>query len=241
MPSSRVSEDLSHGVVNRTSFGVIKAQISLMLHVSFENSRISLHSRRHRRFCFIQQINWKFIPKCAPHFGGLWKAVVKSMKTHLRRIVSSIKLTYEELTTVLAQVECCLNSRPLVALPSDDDGIESLTPGHFLIDCPLEAFLDFSNSYVSTSLLHQWHLHLSMTFECVGLANTLPVCRRVTNGTRLTGTSLLMTLCFSVTTKWYPTQWPLACILEVYHGEDKDVRIFGDIQASFSQEHSSVA
>ena len=117
MSSSRVSEDLSHGVVNRTSFGVIKAQISLMLHISFENSRISLHSRRHRRFCFIQHIKWKYIPKCAPHFDGLWKAVVKSMKTHLRRIVSSIKLTYEELTTVLAQVECCLNSRPLVALP----------------------------------------------------------------------------------------------------------------------------
>ena len=86
MSSSRVSEDLSHGVVNWTSFGVIMAQISLMLHVSFENSRISLHSRRHRRlyqFCFSQHIKWKFIPKCAPHFSGLWEAVVKSMKTHL--------------------------------------------------------------------------------------------------------------------------------------------------------------
>ena len=196
------------------------AQISLMLHVSFDNSRISLHSRRYRRlyqFCFSHHIKWKFIHKRAPHFSGLWEAVVKSMKTHLCRIVSSIKLTYEELTTVLAQVECCLNSRPLVALPSDDDGIESHTPGDFLIDCPSEAFLDLSNSYVSTSLLHRWHIHLSMTFECVGLANTLPVCRRVTNGTRLTGTSLLMTLCFSVTTKWYPHSghWPMywKCIM----------------------------
>ena len=98
------------------------AQISLMLHVSFDNLRISLHSRRHRRlyqFCFSQHIKWKFIHKRAPHFSGLWEAVVKSMKTHLNCIVSSIKLTYEELTTVLAQVECCLNRRPLLALTSE--------------------------------------------------------------------------------------------------------------------------
>ena len=59
---------------------------------------------------------------------------MKSMKSHLKRVVGSIKLTFEELTTVLAQVESCLNSRPLVPLCThNDDGIEALTPGHFLI------------------------------------------------------------------------------------------------------------
>ena len=33
---------------------------------------------------------------------------MKSMKSHLKRVVGSIKLTFEELTTVLAQVESCL-------------------------------------------------------------------------------------------------------------------------------------
>ncbi len=36
-------------------------------------------------------------------------------------------LTFEELTTVLTQVEACLNSRPLVSLPSEEDGIDILT------------------------------------------------------------------------------------------------------------------
>ena len=44
-------------------------------------------------FCSVQGVQWKFIPEQAPHFGGLWEAAVKSMKNHLRRIVSGVKLT----------------------------------------------------------------------------------------------------------------------------------------------------
>ena len=84
-------------------------------------------------FCSTQGIQWKFIPEHAPHFGGLWEAAVKSMKTHLKHVVANVKLTFEELTTVLTQVEACLNSRLLVPLPCDDDGVDILTPGHFLI------------------------------------------------------------------------------------------------------------
>ncbi len=89
-----------------------------------------------------QHIEWKFIPQHAPHFGGLWEAAVKSIKTHLRKILGDTKLTYEEMSTVLQQIESCLNSRPLAALDDDDDGLEALTPGHFLIGRPLQALPD---------------------------------------------------------------------------------------------------
>ena len=82
-------------------------------------------------FCSAQNILWKFRPEHAPHIGGLWEAVVKSMKTHLRRVLSNTKLIFEEFATVLTQIEACLNSRPWAQLPCDDDGIETLTPGHF--------------------------------------------------------------------------------------------------------------
>ena len=48
------------------------------------------------------------IPERAPHFGGLWEAAVKSMIKHLRNIVGNTRLTFEELATVLCQIESVL-------------------------------------------------------------------------------------------------------------------------------------
>ena len=59
-------------------------------------------------------IEWKFNPPSAPHFGGIWEAAVKSVKHHVRRVLGEHRLTYEELATLLAQIEACLNSRPLI-------------------------------------------------------------------------------------------------------------------------------
>ena len=55
-------------------------------------------------------IEWKFIPEKASHFGGLWEAAVKGMKYHLKRVTANVKLTFEEYSTIIAQLEACLNS-----------------------------------------------------------------------------------------------------------------------------------
>ena len=80
------------------------------------------------------------------------------MKTHLRKIVGDVKLNFEELATVLTQVEACLNSRPMAPLPDSDDGFEALTPGHFLVGQPLEALPDSALSHRPLPLLRRWHL-----------------------------------------------------------------------------------
>ena len=109
-------------------------------------------------FCSSQSIQWKLIPERAPNFGGLWEAAVKSFKQHFRKIVGETKLTFEEAATVLAQVEACLNSRPLSPMPCDDDGVEALTPGHFLIGRALTLLPYRSYTYLNISLLKRWHL-----------------------------------------------------------------------------------
>ncbi len=109
-------------------------------------------------FCSSNGIQWKFIPEHAPHFGGLWEAAVKSAKTHLKKVVGQVKLSFEELATVLAQIEACLNSRPLTPLPCSVDGYDVLTPGHFCIGRPLRALPDPQSSYQPMSILRRWNL-----------------------------------------------------------------------------------
>lgn len=69
-----------------------------------------------RKELAFQGIQWSFIPPRAPNFGGLWEAGVKSVKYHLTRTIRNANLDYEQLTTVLCQIESVLNSRPLCRL-----------------------------------------------------------------------------------------------------------------------------
>lgn len=80
-----------------------------------------------------KSIQWHFIPPRSPYFGGLWEAAVKSLKKHLHRVVGATRLTFEELSTVLIQIEACINSRPLVASTDDPEDFSAISPGHFLI------------------------------------------------------------------------------------------------------------
>lgn len=61
-------------------------------------------------------ITWHFIPPSAPHFGRLWESGVRSIKLHLRRVLGNSVLTFEELYTVLTQIDAILNSRPLCSV-----------------------------------------------------------------------------------------------------------------------------
>ena len=110
-------------------------------------------------FCSNIHITWKFIPERAPHFGGLWEATVKSMKKHLKRVVGDHRLSFEELSTVLTQIEACLNSRLLTPLPNSEDCLEALTPGHFLIGRSLESIPDPPETHqTAIALLKRWEL-----------------------------------------------------------------------------------
>lgn len=105
---------------------------------------------------------WHFIPPHAPNFGGLWEAGVKSTKHHLKRIIGNSTLTFEEMTTVLAQVEACLNSRPISQLSNDPQDAFTLTPGHFLVGEPLVTVPDLNYENSTISNLKRWQLTQKM-------------------------------------------------------------------------------
>ncbi|XP_008204687.2 uncharacterized protein LOC103315807 [Nasonia vitripennis] len=82
-------------------------------------------------------IVWSFIPPRAPHFGGLWESAVRSFKHHFKCVIGDTSLTFEKMSTVASQIEACLNSRPLCPLSSESTDSVALTPGHFLVNAPL--------------------------------------------------------------------------------------------------------
>ncbi len=117
------------------------------------------HNNNLMNFCSTTNITWHHTPPRAPHIGGLWEAAVKAMKTGLRKIIAPHPLTWSELTTVLAEVEACLNSRPIVPLHASDlEEDNVLTPGHFLVGQPLRAMPSKRPSSGKTSLLRRWNL-----------------------------------------------------------------------------------
>lgn len=82
------------------------------------------------------QHGMEFLPARSPHMGGLWKAGVKSVKHHLKRVTNSFNFTYEEFYTLLRllrQVEAIVNSHPLTPLSDNSTNLEPLTPGNFII------------------------------------------------------------------------------------------------------------
>ncbi|XP_014205746.1 uncharacterized protein LOC106637463 [Copidosoma floridanum] len=102
-------------------------------------------------------IDWHFIPPSAPHFGGLWEAEVKSMKTHLRRVVETRNLTFEEFSTLLAEIKMILNCRPLGPLSGDTEDLDMLMPAHFLIGGPLTS-MPATNTSENLDRLTHWTL-----------------------------------------------------------------------------------
>ncbi|XP_062704112.1 uncharacterized protein LOC134286508 [Aedes albopictus] len=76
---------------------------------------------------------WRFKPPAAPHMGGCWERMVRSVKTALGSLPTARKLDDEGLMTLLAGAEHIVNSRRLTFVPLNKEQQESITPNHFLM------------------------------------------------------------------------------------------------------------
>ena len=87
--------------------------------------------REFQEYLHGNQIQWTFNVERAPWWGGIFERLVKSTKRCLRKVVGRSRLYYDELITVVTEIEAVINSRPLTYLSADDLD-EPLTPSHFL-------------------------------------------------------------------------------------------------------------
>ena len=84
-------------------------------------------------YAAMSNIHWKFNPPCAPHMGGIWERLVRSVKEVLMTVMKDRVLTDAQLNTLFTEVENVLNSRPLTPASDDIKDLEALTPNHILI------------------------------------------------------------------------------------------------------------
>ncbi|XP_075167653.1 uncharacterized protein LOC142239764 [Haematobia irritans] len=91
------------------------------------------HIDLHQVFSKYDDIKWRFNPPAAPHMGGAWERLIRTVKSVLYSMLPAFKFNDETLRSALYEIEFMINSRPLtfVALDSDDD--DALTPNHLLL------------------------------------------------------------------------------------------------------------
>ena len=99
--------------------------------VFLSDNGIAFTAKEAQEFAARQNIEWKFSVSEAPWFGGFWEGLVACVKNCLKKTIDRNTFRYDEMQTVLREVEMIVNSRPLLTL-YDDTREETITPNHLL-------------------------------------------------------------------------------------------------------------
>ncbi|XP_004210364.1 uncharacterized protein LOC105849713 [Hydra vulgaris] len=92
----------------------------------FKNEEVKLSEK-----LLLLGIGWKYIIEAAPWWGGFWERLVQSVKKSLLKVVFRSSIRYDELETILCEIEGLLNSRP-ITYAYHEDTEEFLTPSHLM-------------------------------------------------------------------------------------------------------------
>uniref|UniRef100_A0A8D8UZ49 Endonuclease n=1 Tax=Cacopsylla melanoneura TaxID=428564 RepID=A0A8D8UZ49_9HEMI len=197
-------------------------------HLSETHQFLSTYQDQISSHLLTREVSWIFNPPSAPNFGGLWEAGVKSVKKHLKHVLHDHSFNYEEFLTILISCESICNSRPLCALGvNPNDGVDVLTPGHFLTGAPLlaRAETDVSETYIPP--VKRWLLitQANQSFWKRWKAdylNTLIQRGKWTSGSENVKVGDVVIIRGDDSP---PQQWPLGRVTEVLPGPDGVVRV----------------
>ncbi|XP_050431415.1 uncharacterized protein LOC126839984 [Adelges cooleyi] len=172
-------------------------------------------------------VEWHFNPPSAPHFGALWESAVKTTKFHLTRVIKDARLTLGELTTLLCQVEACVNSRPMTPLNSDPSEAEAITPAHFLIGGPMMIPPEANIPEEDVQHLRRWRFvqGLMQSFWRRWHAEYLPQLQVRGKWTYQKKDLVVGDVVIIKEDCTPPTKWKLGRVVQLHPGKDGTVRV----------------
>lgn len=109
---------------------------------------------------------WSTIPARTPHFGGLWESSVKRAKSYIKDLVQNSNLTFEQLNTIVIDVEAIINSRPITAMSDNPNDLKALTPAHFLSSGQFASLPEEDLRNSKNHLLTRYEQICKITQEC---------------------------------------------------------------------------
>ncbi|XP_058456413.1 uncharacterized protein LOC131433824 [Malaya genurostris] len=118
--TTRARKPLEFYSDNGTNFQAASKEIMQQIGTDCENEFTDSRTR------------WNFNPPSAPHMGGVWERLVRSVKAALTVFDDGRSLTDEVLLTTIAEAEDLINSRPLTYVSLEPELEEALTPNHFI-------------------------------------------------------------------------------------------------------------
>ena len=94
-----------------------------------------------KNYLTMNGVEWSFNLEKAPWWGGLFERMIKSTKRCLRKVVGRARFSYDEMHTVIVEIEAIVNGRPLSYVHPDK-----------LICTQFEFFDDHSMQFYTSSI-----------------------------------------------------------------------------------------
>jgi hypothetical protein len=143
------------------------------------------------------------------------------------RVLGDQKQPYDDMHTLLAQIECCLNSRPLVKLTDDPLDLEALTPGHFLVGTSLKAVPDRNYENIACNRLTMWQ-QTQKRFQQIWKRWHVEYLHTLQTRTKWLRPPVKLQkhqLVLILEEHQPPMRWPMARIHDLHPGKDGVVRV----------------
>ncbi|UYV77624.1 hypothetical protein LAZ67_15001762 [Cordylochernes scorpioides] len=174
----------------------------------------------------LKNITWKFIPPGAPWWGGWWERLIGMMKQLLFRILGQTSLGYEELSTVMCDVESLMNTRPLTYLTEESEDLAPLTPSLFLHEVREVGVPDLD--LIDNQTLSRKYQYIKRVREDLRERFRIEYFGFLRQETRRLKTTIPLKVGDMVLIGQESLKrlhWPLARIIQLYRGKDGLVRV----------------